>query len=537
MTKGHKSRMCLGSLTPLAAVSLVCLALAAGPVPPAIDPGSVVNGASRMPSSLAGGAIARGGRFSLSGVRLGPERGVKGSEADPPVTLAGVSVHIAQGQTDTPAGMLFVSAERIEGLIPRSAPLGPAQLTVVYDGRASEPYPLTLVDSSFGFFTAETAPEALPEARRPLSAAPGETVALWGAGLGDARPEIFVGGKPAGTARRAGEESCCKGVDRIEFQIPANAPQGCYVPVQARAAGRPGNVIGIAIHPVGHACQDQVAWFHDSVLHAARAGFVVLARISLGAQASAGSDAGYQFDYAVASFGKQQSGSRPFPPLPPFGSCTVITRRINLLQILGQAWVPGNLGLDTGPSISVAGPAGIKVLRRGAHLRDVYDAPLGGEIPFGHVQRTPPYLQPGVYTVTSSGGQDIGPFTARVEAQRLIQWKNRDRLAEVRRSAGVTVEWTEARRKDAVLIAAASSDHVTGDSALCVCLAYAKDRRFTIPPVSLGNLPPAGDDTPVPGFLLLSELPLEPPVRIQAQGLDAAFATFLSADARVVRFR
>jgi hypothetical protein len=101
----------------------------------------------------------------------------------------------------------------------------------------------------------------------------------------------------------------------------------------------------------------------------------------------------------------------------------------------------------------------------------------------------------------------------------------------------VTVEWTEARRKDAVLIAAASSDHVTGDSALCVCLAYAKDRRFTIPPVSLGNLPPAGDDTPVPGFLLLSELPLEPPVRIQAQGLDAAFATFLSADARVVRFR
>jgi hypothetical protein len=147
------------------------------------------------------------------------------------------------------------------------------------------------------------------------------------------------------------------------------------------------------------------------------------------------------------------------------------------------------------------------------------------------------YLQPGAYTVTSAGGQDIGPFTARVEAQRLIQWKNRTRLAEVRRAAGVTVEWREAARQDAVLVAAVSSDQVTGDSALCLCLANAKDRRFTIPPISLSNLPYTGDDDLEPSFLLLAELPLEPPVRIQASGLDAAFATFLSANVRLVKFR
>jgi uncharacterized protein (TIGR03437 family) len=541
VTKVHNSLI-------FAAVSLVCVAWAADPVPPAIDPGSLVNGASRMPSSLSGGAIARGGRFSLSGVRLGPARGVQGSEADPPATLAGVSVHIAQGQTDIPAGMLFVGAERIEGLIPRAAPLGPTRLTVVYDGRASEPYPFTLVDSGFGFFTTENAPEALPEARQPLSAVPGETVALWGAGLGAAGIEIFVGGKPAGAARHVSEEACCKGVDRIEFQIPANAPQGCYVPVQARAAGRPSNVIGIAIHPVGQPCQDQFDWFHDSMLHAARGGFVVLARILLSAQASAGPDEGYRFDYAVAGFGKQQSGQRPFPPLPPFGSCSVVTRRINLYQVYTEArqpssWTaipepaPGNLGLDAGPSVSVAGAAGIKMLRRAARKRDFYDALLGGEVPFTEVRRTPLYLQPGAYTVTSAGGQDIGPFSARVEAQRPIEWRNRDRLAEVHRSAGVTVEWKEASRKDAVLIAAASSDHISGDSAVCVCMAYAKDGRFTIPPISLGNLPVTGDDDPEPSFLLLAELPLQPPVRIQAQGLDAAFATFLSANARLVKFR
>ncbi len=549
MTNNHKSRVCFRILTLLPVVAFIRLTPGAdAAVPPAIDPGSLVNGASRMPSSLAGGGIARGGRFSLSGVRLGPARAVQGSEADPPVTLGGVSVHIAQGQTDIPVGLLFVSAERIEGLIPRAAPLGPTRLTVVYDGRSSEPYFVTLLDSSFGFFTTETAPEALPEAARPLSAAPGETVALWGAGLGSAHPEVFLGGKPVGPVRRAAEDSCCKGVDRIEFRVPAAAPQGCYVPVQARADGRPSNVIGIAIHPAGQACRDEVDWFPESVRHAARAGFVVLARIWLAAMSSEGSDAGYQFDYAVASFGKQQSGQRPFPPLPPFGACTLVTLSVNLRQLFAGAREPsswtaipkptaGNLGLDAGPSISVAGPAGLRVLRHPARKRDFYDALLGGEVPFTQVPRTPLYLRPGVYILSSPGGRDVGPFTAPVAAQRVIAWRNRERLVEIRRSAGVTVEWKEASRNDAVLIVAASSDHNSGDSALCVCVAYAKDRRFTIPPISLGNLPPTGDDDPDPTFLLLSELPLEPRVRIQADGLDAAFATFLSVNARLVRFR
>jgi uncharacterized protein (TIGR03437 family) len=516
---------------PHAAVSLVCLALAAGPPPPAIDPGSLVNGASRMPPSLAGGAIARGGRFSLSGVRLGPERGVQGSQADPPVTLEGVSLHIAQGQTDFSAGLFFADAERIEGLIPRSAPLGPVRLTVVYEGRTSEPYPLTLVDSSFGFFTTETAPEALPEARRPVSAAPGETVTLWGAGLGDARPEIFLGGKPAGPGRGAVAESCCKGVDRIEFQIPAGAPQGCYVPVQALAGGRPSNVVGIAIHPAGQACRDPLGWLEDG---ARLGGFVALARISLDIRDSAGSAAGYQFDYAVAGFG---SHGPPWGPLPPFGSCTMATRRVNLRQMLSAARVPGNLGLNAGPSISISGPAGIKVLPGAARRGDVHSELLGGDFPFGRIAPTPLYLRPGVYTLTSVGGPDIGPFTARVQARRPIQWMNGGRLAELPRSAGVTVEWKEAHPKDAVIVAAASTDRVTGDSALCLCLAPAKDRRFTIPPISLGNLPPTGDDAREPGFLVLAELPLEPPPRIQSRGLDAAFATFLSVNARAVRFQ
>jgi uncharacterized protein (TIGR03437 family) len=532
-------------LVVLAAANLVFLANAQ--VPPAVDPGSVVNAASRMPSSLPGGALARGARFSLSGVRLGPERGVKGSESDPPATLDGVSVHIAQGQKDVSAGILFASAGRIEGLIPPAAPLGPVRLTVIYNGLASEPYPVTLVDTSFGFFTVDTAPEELPKARLPLSATPGEAIALWGAGLGDTRPEVFLAGKPV-TVHSAADEACCKGVDRIEIQIPVNASLGCAVPIQARAGGRPSNVIAISIHPAGRSCSDQFEWFATTVQHAARAGFVALARISLDLNTAA-KVGSYQFDYALASFGNQQAGQRTFSSLPPFGACTVTSLRINLHQLLSAARSPsawtaipvpaaGNRGLDAGPAISVSGPAGVKVVSRQGRQRDAYSALLGGAVPFTQVPRTPLYLAPGaVYKVSSSGGKDVGPFETRVEAQRVITLKNRARLAKILRSAGVTLEWTEARPDDAVLIAAASSDTVTGDSSLCVCMAYAKDRRFTIPPISLGNLPATREGDLEPSLLLLAELPLRQPVSLQAQGLDAAFATFVSINARLVRFQ
>src|SRR5579872_6236182 len=158
------------------------LAFADIPAPPAIDQGGVLNGASRMPASLPGGAIARGARFSLSGVRLGPERTVTGDQQNPPARLGEVSVTIVAGETRVDAGLFLVSEGRIEGWIPPSTPLGPARLSVTYQERVSEPYNLTIVGSSFGYFTSETVPDALPEAARAPSAVPGHTVALWGTG-------------------------------------------------------------------------------------------------------------------------------------------------------------------------------------------------------------------------------------------------------------------------------------------------------------------------------------------------------------------
>jgi uncharacterized protein (TIGR03437 family) len=525
------------------------LAAAQTVAPPAIAPGGVVNAASRTPAGLPGGAIARGARIMIPGVRLGPEAAVRGPEADPPERLADVSVRIRQGGAAVNAGLLLVSAERIEAWLPLALQEGAAQLTVTHRGLASEPYPLSIVASSAGFFSSETAPDALPAATGRASAAPGEPVSLWATGWSGATPEVFVGGQPAGAVRVA-RETCCQGVERVEFRVPPGAPLGCFVPVLARTPeGRTTNAAHIAVHAPGQPCRDELDWFRESVERADRAGFIVLARVSLDARFAPRTGARFDFDYGVGAFGHQRAGQRIFPPLPPPGACTVFTARVNLRQILGQARSPaewasipqlaaGNRGLDAGAAISVAGPAGARALDRDPRRNVHYSAFLGGQPPLSHQPARPLYLRAGAYALSAPGGADIGPFLAKLEAPRPIVWKNRGRVSEVDRAAGLALEWKAASAADAVLIVAANADRFSGDSAMCLCLAPARDGRFHVPPLALSNLPPTLDDDDLAAsYLVIAEIPLRPPARIQARGLDSAFAAFVSASGRLVKFR
>ena len=529
--------------------SLMGLAGADMPAPPAIAPGGVVNAASRLPASLRGGALAPGARFTIPGVRLGPDIGVRGSESDPPVKLADVGVRIARGDRVVDAGLLLVSATRIDAWMPLGAPLGDVQLTVTYQGRASEPYDLTLVRASVGFFSSETAPEALPAAKRKPEAAPGDTVTLWGTGRGEPTLDLFVGGKPAEEVRASGAD-CCKGVEQIAFRVPAAAPLGCFVPVQARTRdGRPSNVMPMAVHAPGQACRDEVDWFRESVEHATRAGFVALARVSMAIKLAPRVGSQFQFDYGIGSFGRQESGQRQFPPLPPANTCTVFAARLNLRQIMGQArapaeWTsipaktPGNRRLDAGAAISISGPAGKRALPRDARQHDYYSAMVGGLAPFSREAPKPLYLSHGSYTVSAPGGGDIDAFSVKLDVPTAVVWKNRNRIDEIERDAGVTLEWKAARGDDAILILAVNADRYSGDSAVCLCMARARDGRFRIPPIALGNLPPTlEDDDLSASYLVMAEIPLDPPARIEARGLDAAFAAFVSASGRLVKYK
>jgi hypothetical protein len=148
------------------------------------------------------------------------------------------------------------------------------------------------------------------------------------------------------------------------------------------------------------------------------------------------------------------------------------------------------------------------------------------------------YLGHGPYTVSAPGGGDIGAFSVKLDVPSALVWTNRGKIDRIDRNAGATVEWKAARNQDAMLIVAANADRYSGDSAVCLCLAPARDGHFRIPPLALGNLPPtAEDDDLSASYLLLLEVPMEPAARIQASGLDTGFAAFLSASARLVRYQ
>jgi len=520
--------------------------------PPAIVPGGIVNAASRLPASLRGGAIAPGMRFTIPGVRLGPETTMRGNESDPPIGLAEVSVRIRQGDRAVDAGLLLVSATTIEAWMPPAAPLGDVELTVTYQERVSEPYSLTLVAANAGFYSPADAPSAVPDAKRSVEAVRGGAVALWGTGL-TGIADVFVGGQRAEDVH-IDAENCCQGVQEIAFRVPDGTPLGCFVPVQARTADhRPSNAIPIAVHTPGEPCRDELGWFREGVEQARRAGFVALARISIDVaparEVAPHPGSRFQFDYAIASFRRQESGQRQFPPLPPLGSCTVLTARVNLRQLMGQSRNPGewtsiperargNLRLDAGEAIALDGPNGARRLLRDQRQQDYYDATLGGAQPFSHKPPAPLYLSRGSYMLSALGGTDVGPFSVRVDVTPTLLWKNRARTETIERDAGVTLQWKAARASDAILILAENANRSTGDSAACLCLAAARDGRFQIPPVALGNVPGnlTSDDL-VASYLLLAELPMAPPARIEARGLDRAFAAFISVSARPVSYR
>jgi hypothetical protein len=288
-----------------------------------------------------------------------------------------------------------------------------------------------------------------------------------------------------------------------------------------------------------------VDWFRSSVEGATRGGFVVLARILL----DLGLSPRPQLDYGIASFARQESGKRPFPPLPPLGTCTTLTSRLNLRALLGQArspaeWTsipehdPGSRRLDAGPSIAIAGPSGARTLARDARRQEYYSAIIGGAPPFSHTVPLPDYLNHGRYSITAPGGSEVGGFTATLDVPRALIWKNRGAIDKVDRSRGVTVEWSAARHDSAVAIIAADADRYSGDSAMCLCLAPASDGHFRVPPLALSNLPPSSVENEISAsYLMLLEMPADPPVKLNAEGLDTAFAAYVSASAKVVRYQ
>jgi uncharacterized protein (TIGR03437 family) len=495
-------------LTMLLPVLLFSSAAANAQAPPAIQPEGVINAASQMPSQFPGGAIARGSRFRILGQRLGPEK----------AAVEGVSVHLRKADSTVAAIPIYASASRIDAILPSSASTGEYSLTINYRGLTSAPFPVKVAQSSFGIFTENGTGWGPATA---ATVAPGSTVTIRGSGLGPERkPEVLVGGKSVRRIRYAGPGPHHDGEDRIRFDVPRDAPLGCYVPLEVRADGIASNVATIAIAPKGQPCSATAPWLaSDSMLLLMRAG---LRSGTLGA---------WTADLLAAGFGiSRDTTLAPMRMLPPPGGCTVYSRTLGWDDFTTLTEIRKVDYPDAG-WLRVRGPEGERSVARWPRGAFSYWTILGGTSPAGRRRPSPLFLAPGVYSITGPGGRQVGPFRTEITVPEALKWTNRERIETVDRGKDLEFTWKGAFPGDLVVVAATNTDIHTGAMTFTACVAKGPEGHFAIPARLLTNLPVSiGAIFPL-NALLLARIPTTAPVG------DRVTPAYVSIDLSTVNFR
>jgi uncharacterized protein (TIGR03437 family) len=242
-----------------------------------------VNAASLAPAGLPNAPIGLGSIFSVFGENLGPAQPQTVSAFPLSTTFGGVSLSVTRAGVTTQVFPIFVSAGQINAVMPSTVAPGLATLRLFYQGVKSNAITIQIAKSAPGVFAISSGgygpgivQNFVSDANQPINslttpAAPGQTVIIWGTGLGPvtfpdnvaptagnvATPvAVTIGGQPAANAY-SGRTPCCSGVDQIVATVPANVPLGCWVPVTINAGGLVSNTATMAIAaPGATSCSD-----------------------------------------------------------------------------------------------------------------------------------------------------------------------------------------------------------------------------------------------------------------------------------------
>ncbi|MDP2998207.1 MAG: hypothetical protein Q8N47_12025 [Bryobacterales bacterium] len=542
---------------------------------PAINKGGVVNAASYISAALPAGAIARGSIFTVLGAGMGPAEGVK-ADYPLPEALAEVSVRITQGSKIVNAWPAFVSAAKIDAVMPSTAVDGDAQVTVTYRGRTSAPAPIRITSSNFGAFSNANGKgpgvirnvnslDDQPLNTRLATAKPGQSAVLSGTGLGPidapdnvAPPavqlpaEVFVGGKPAKVAY-AGRDTCCAGRDLIEFEVPPDAPVGCNIPVQVKAGSSYSNVVTMAVEANGQQCQGTDNPVLGLAEQGGKVGVVLLVRASASLELEAGKPpTDLTLDLGAGLFQEFVAGGEmaynPLLSYPPRGTCMNYSGDLDLGAMLGAGTkaedTTGLTGraLDAGSQLTVTGPKGAPIPLPRANQEATtgpYAALLGGTLPIGDGPSLPPFLDGGQYTVKGTGGKDVGSFSVSLNVPQGVTWTDRNRIKQVDRNSGLTFSWSGGGSSQIVLVGGASTDQKNQVAAGFFCSAPAAQGSFTVPPNVLANLPASlGEDAEQTlGALMVATMPDAPFQTFTANGLDTGLALYFLVNATTVPYK
>ncbi|HYM12624.1 MAG TPA: hypothetical protein VEU62_17940 [Bryobacterales bacterium] len=522
---------------------------------------SVANNASYIVAGLPSSGIAQGSIFAVFGANMGPAALVTANSFPLPATLPasnGSSIKVTVGGTTVNAIMLYSVATQLGAILPSKTPVGDGTITVTYNNQTSATAPIHVVKSAFGTFAVNQAgsgPAIVTDANYVVNLVtnafqPGQTVILWGTGLGPVSGDeasaplpgdlgisvdVFVGGKAA-KVTYAGRSGCCAGLDQIVFVVPAGV-EGCYEPVAVRVNGVVSNFTSMAISSSGSTCSDPNSFSAADLQKAqangklniggialTRTGFKLVAPPPVGNlsyTADSGGGAFYRFDYNKLI----QSQGGLAATATAVGACTVSVYHGSTAPTDPVVPAP----LDAGPVLNLSGPNGKKQIPKSALVPgySIYAASLGGG--FGPMA-TPLYLDKGTYTMDNgAGGADIGPFTATLNLPDPLVWSNEDSINNVPRSQDLLITWTGGDPSAYVQITGTSSNAAASTGASFYCTAQVSAGQFTVPSLVLSMLPPSTSTLGVPtGTLGVSTTSTA--TRFTAPGLDVGgFGYFLGS--------
>jgi hypothetical protein len=345
--------------------------------------------------------------------------------------------------------------------------------------------------------------------------------------------EIFVGGKSAAILLKG--RSPYPGIDQITFQVPDDAPPGCWVPMQVRTGGTVvSNTATLAISADGSPCSDPFNPIAQPYLAGNAAGLVILETTDLLLDQMVDSPSESVADFAHARILKPSSDPFFFNSLislPPIGSCATFAFAGDIAN--GASFPGVNLGgklLDAGSSLTVSGVA----VPRASSL-PIYDGVVGSSDK--PVSANPLAFRPsGSAAVSAAGGADVGAFQASVPSSAGIRWTNRDSLKTIDRTQGLRVTWDPPSASGStVILTGGNVDTAHNASSVFMCTAAASDGALTVPPAILANVPSTSRfETRPKGSLVLMAAPLAGGERFNASGISAGVALYLARFAKSV---
>ena len=472
----------------------------------------VLNAASFAPQGLPNGAIAQGSIFSLFGRELGPAEGVQVSAFPLETSLAGVSLEVCQGDSCVAAIPLFVRADQINAIMPSNAPLGPSSVRVSFDGQAGNFSPIEVTSSSVGLFSVSSAGSGpgviqnfVSQTNQPVNsglvtARPGQVVTLWATGLGPAldadnvppQPgelpvdvEIWVGNARVTNKLYSGRSPCCSGVDQIVFEIPADTPAGCWVPVHVRTEGRKvSNGVTMAIGQ--ETCRDAHNPFQPTLTAGGKLAAFLGDRFETAVDVKGLPGRTDRTEWAQVYFRRERAGgfaSDRILSLPPLGSCATYGLAGDSVREPPPPSPPTAGWLDAGPQIVFAGD--------GDTLTVDAEAIGPGAFVVGAANPDRAYLAEGVERgFTGAGGADVGAVNASIRVGPRPIWTNQAAVREIVAGAPLSITWSAPDAAGRYVSIVGAAVNVTNNATgRFHCLGEASAGAFTVPGWATANLP------------------------------------------------